>query len=110
VSVYERLEALNIGRCGINASQPRNCSWFGRVQSAIAVGRLAPAICVICFCWTSCSTRNRSRSRWLKAIRSVSMGPSATYESGHFYFAQTGHSHFAATKIPGSLTCLRCAN
>jgi hypothetical protein len=25
------------------------------------------------------------------------MGPSATYESGHFYFAQTGHSHFAAT-------------
>src|SRR3984893_3459176 len=27
------------------------------------------------------------------------MGPSATYESGHFYFAQTGHSHFAATKF-----------
>jgi hypothetical protein len=26
------------------------------------------------------------------------MGPSATHESGHFYFAQTGHSHFAATK------------
>jgi hypothetical protein len=26
VSVYERLEALNIGRCGINASQPRNFS------------------------------------------------------------------------------------
>jgi hypothetical protein len=26
------------------------------------------------------------------------MGPSATYESGHFYFAQTGHSHFAATR------------
>src|SRR6266852_938803 len=25
------------------------------------------------------------------------MGPSATHESGHFYFAQTGHSHFAAT-------------
>jgi hypothetical protein len=25
------------------------------------------------------------------------MAPSATYESGHFYFAQTGHSHFAAT-------------
>jgi hypothetical protein len=30
-------------------------------------------------------------------IRSVSMGPSAIHESGHFYFAQTGHSHFAAT-------------
>jgi hypothetical protein len=30
-------------------------------------------------------------------IRSVSMGPSALHESGHFYFAQTGHSHFAPT-------------
>src|SRR5580698_2141843 len=46
---------------------------------------------------TSCNTFNRSRSRWLKVIRSVSMGPSAIHESGHFYFAQTGHSHFAAT-------------
>jgi hypothetical protein len=35
------------------------------------------------------------------------MGPSATYESGHFYFAQTGHSHFAATPIAASLTCLQ---
>ena len=34
---------------------------------------------------------------WLKVIRSVSMGPSAIHETGHFYFAQTGHSHFAAT-------------
>jgi hypothetical protein len=25
------------------------------------------------------------------------MVPSATHESGHFYFAQSGHSHFAAT-------------
>jgi hypothetical protein len=25
------------------------------------------------------------------------MGPSALHESGHFYFAQTGHSHFAPT-------------
>jgi hypothetical protein len=25
------------------------------------------------------------------------MGASAFHESGHFYFAQTGHSHFAAT-------------
>jgi hypothetical protein len=29
--------------------------------------------------------------------RSVSIGPSAIHESGHFYFAQTGHSHFAPT-------------
>jgi hypothetical protein len=36
----------------------------------------------------------------LKAIRSVSMTPSATHGTGHFYFAQTGHSHFAATKDP----------
>jgi hypothetical protein len=27
------------------------------------------------------------------------MGPSATYESGHFYFAQTGHSHFGSDTI-----------
>jgi hypothetical protein len=32
-------------------------------------------------------------------IRSASIAPSATYESGHFYFAQTGHSHFAATAL-----------
>jgi hypothetical protein len=25
------------------------------------------------------------------------MAPSTTYESGHFYFAQIGYSHFAAT-------------
>ena len=43
------------------------------------------------------STRNRSRSCWLRAIRAVSIGALATYESGHFFFAQTGHSHFAAT-------------
>jgi hypothetical protein len=30
-------------------------------------------------------------------IRSVSIGPSAIHGSGHFYFAQTGHSHFAPT-------------
>src|ERR1700731_93555 len=64
---------------------------------SLIFNRLAASIWVICFRLTSCSTRNRSRSRWLKAIRSVSIGPSATYESGHFYFAQTGHSHFAAT-------------
>jgi serine/threonine protein kinase/tetratricopeptide (TPR) repeat protein len=34
------------------------------------------------------------------------MGPSAIHESGHFYFAQTGHSHFAATEQLSSLTCL----
>jgi hypothetical protein len=34
------------------------------------------------------------------------MGASAIHESGHFYFAQTGHSHFAATVGSSSLTCL----
>jgi hypothetical protein len=32
-------------------------------------------------------------------MRSVSIGPSASHETGHFYFAQTGHSHFAATRF-----------
>jgi hypothetical protein len=31
--------------------------------------------CVKCFCFTSCSTFSRSRSRWFKAIHSVSMAP-----------------------------------
>src|SRR6202046_5831469 len=31
--------------------------------------------------------------------RSVSMASSATHESGHFYFVQSGHSHFAATWV-----------
>jgi hypothetical protein len=33
------------------------------------------------------------------------MGASAFHESGHFYFAQTGHSHFAATHVHVALTC-----
>jgi hypothetical protein len=31
------------------------------------------------------------------------MAPPAIHETGHFYFAQTGHSHFAATEICGRL-------
>src|SRR6266478_1651800 len=69
-----------------------------RTWRSVTFNRLAAATCVRCFCFTSCNTFNRSRSRWLKAMRSVSMGPSANHESGHFYFAQTGHSHFAATE------------
>jgi hypothetical protein len=36
----------------------------------------------------------------INSMRSVSMGPSTTYETRHLYFAQTGHSHFAATIVP----------
>jgi hypothetical protein len=32
------------------------------------------------------------------------MGLSATQGTGHFYFAQTGHSHFAATEPSSPLT------
>src|SRR5207245_4553901 len=77
----------------------------------VTFNRLAAATCVRCFCFTSCNTFNRSRSRWLKAMRSVSMGPSANHESGHFYFAQTGHFHFAATSLVGALLhSFRCAS
>src|SRR5260370_30558781 len=31
------------------------------------------------------------------------MGPPRPHETGHFYFAQTGHSHFAATLSLGLL-------
>src|SRR5256884_160369 len=74
-----------------------------RTWRSVTFNRLAAATCVRCFCFTSCNTFNRSRSRWLKAMRSVSMGPSANHESGHFYFAQTGHSHFAATAFNGNI-------
>jgi hypothetical protein len=62
------------------------------------------SVCVKCLCCTPCSTLNRSRSIWLKAIRSVSTGPRAIHESGHLYFAQNGHSHFAPTAQSSCLT------
>src|SRR2546429_8588381 len=74
-----------------------------RTWRSVTFNRLAAATCVRCFCFTSCNTFNRSRSRWLKAMRSDSMGPSANHECGHFYFAQTGHSHFAATAFNGNI-------
>jgi hypothetical protein len=46
----------------------------------------------------------RSRSRWLRMIRSVSVALLATYENGYFYIAQSGHSHFAATTLHLYLT------
>src|SRR5580704_16134222 len=75
-----------------------------RTWRSVTFSRSAAATCERCFCFTSCNTFKRSRSRWLKVIRSVSMGPSALHESGHFYFAQTGHSHFAATYKSFALT------
>jgi hypothetical protein len=33
----------------------------------------------------------------------LGMGPPGLHERGHFYFAQTGHSHFAPTQYFGSL-------
>src|SRR6201988_1875246 len=71
-----------------------------RTWRSVTFSRAAASTCVRCRCCTSCNTFNRSRSRWLKVIRSVSIVPSATHESGHFYFAQTGHSHFAPTVLP----------
>ena len=44
---------------------------------------MGPAMVVKCFCSTSCNTFNRSRSRWLNSMRSVSIGPSVTHEPGH---------------------------
>jgi integrase len=46
---------------------------------------------------TCCKTFNRSCSPALNSIRSGPIPPPALDETGHFYFAQTGHSHFAAT-------------
>jgi hypothetical protein len=38
------------------------------------------------------------------------MGPSASHGSGHFYFAQTGHSHFAATRKLESSEATSCTS
>jgi hypothetical protein len=46
----------------------------------------------------------RSRSRWLRVIRSVSVAFLATYENGYFHIAQSGHSYFAATTLRLYLT------
>jgi hypothetical protein len=35
----------------------------------------------------------------LNSIRSVSIPPPTRDETGHFYFAQTGHSHFAPIQL-----------
>jgi hypothetical protein len=37
----------------------------------------------------------------------ITMAPPATHETGHFYFAQTGHAHFAATLIKTGLRRVR---
>src|SRR2546430_3836196 len=89
--------------CSSDLPRSRMRSSIRRTWRSVTFNRLAAATCVRCFCFTSCNTFNRSRSRWLKAMRSVSMGPSANHESGHFYFAQTGHSHFAATAFNGNI-------
>jgi hypothetical protein len=55
----------------------------------------------VSFC---CSTFNRSRSLALNSIRSVSIPSPTRDETGHFYFAQTGNSHPAATRSIKVLT------
>jgi hypothetical protein len=49
-------------------------------------------------------TFNRSRSLPLNAMRSSSIEPPGPEKTGHFYFAQTGHSHLAPTLPLGALT------
>ena len=108
-------------RCGdrrfsrtISRRASRRPSWPQREGSSrdapgclsLIFSRWAASLWVMCLCLISFSTRSRSRSGWFKVIRSASIAPSATYESGHFYFAQTGHSHFAATRQSRTLkTC-----
>ncbi len=46
---------------------------------------------------TSCNTFNSARYRRVNSIRSGSIGPPPADGTGHFYFAQRGHSHFAVT-------------
>jgi hypothetical protein len=45
VSVYERLEALNIGRCGVDTSQPRNssigvCLWVPQTPADFRISKI----------------------------------------------------------------------
>jgi len=53
VSVYERLEALNIGRCGVDASQPRNssigvCLWVPKTPADFRISKIRQRL-VTCY-------------------------------------------------------------
>src|SRR5271157_1601648 len=58
----------------------------------------AASPCVKCPSCTSCNTFNRSRSFPLSiSISWFRIRPVCRSSTGHFYFAEIGHSHFAAT-------------
>jgi hypothetical protein len=88
----------------------RRCKWYqNRIQfTDVAVGLSARWSALrILTAGYSLSTLTTGMGFWMKQKRHKTTGscrveeqfdgPSATHESGHFYFAQTGHSHFAAT-------------
>jgi hypothetical protein len=96
-SQYKRVSGHNV-RFVFVSTQSRNVRFQGLLQGCSAgtwylgllwfLGCGTPrrfgtgAQVQTCFCCISCNTFKRSRSRWLKAIRSVSMGPSAIHGSG----------------------------
>src|SRR5947207_1842405 len=80
---------------GVAGTQPRLCSGFGGSVDEGGLHR-PPFFIFVCPISTCRKRFWFPKQDWLNVIRSVSMGPSAIHESGHFYFAQTGHSHFAA--------------
>ena len=92
-----------IRRCGKRAAarvySPERERWAPvcREHDRSVEAARAASTCWRCPSSTCCSTFNRSRSLALNSIRSVSIPPPTRDETGHFYFAQTGHSHFAAT-------------
>ncbi len=82
---------------GSNLRRSRRRNSIRRTWRSVTFSRRRLPTAAAASARTSCNTFNRSRSRCAQSDSLRFHGPSAIHESGHFYFAQTGHSHFAAT-------------
>ena len=102
---------LAVGRKSSQARAPRPCR---RAASAARSRRLtcrsvipsssAACFCVISFFFAFFRATRRSRSACVISSCPSATSPAWRSSIGHFYFAQIGHYHFAATKWAECLT------
>src|SRR5262249_40091349 len=81
-----------------------------RICRSLSLSSSAACRCVIFLSLAFFNATNRSRSAWLiSSCPWVSNSPRSTTSIGHFYFAQLGHSHFAATAVSRQLTLVKAS-